>query len=117
MGKKIKLVVLTGFISIFLLLLIITYWFCAVPIESRLEIHTVWGYGNEIIAELSNELNGEITSRADWAEVSQERYYLSVHAPLKDILVSKQVLENPHVIKMYYEWEMTPFLEDWPKDK
>lgn len=112
MDKKIKFIIILGAVSFVLLLSTVIYWFCEVPVESKLEIHTVWGYGNKRIEKLTNDLNGEIISIGDFSEISEERYYLSVYAPLKDILLSKRVLEDQYIARMYYEWEIEPFYED-----
>lgn len=112
MSKKIKFIVTLGIVAFVLLLSTGIYWFCEVPIESKLEIHTVWGQGKETIEKLTNDLNGKIISIGDWVEISEERYYLSVHASLKDILLSKRILIHPYMIRMYYEWEIEPWYED-----
>lgn len=112
MNKKIRVILIIGIISIVFLFSTGIYWFCEVPIESKLEIHTVWGQGKEAIEDLSNDLDGQITSIGDWSFLSHERYYLTVHASLKDILLSKRILKEPYVIRMYYEWEIEPWQED-----
>lgn len=112
MNKKIKFVIIVGVVSFVLLLSTSIYWFCEIPIESKLEVHTVWGQNKETIQNLTNTLNGKIISIGDWIEVSEERYYLTVHAPLKDILLSKRILKYPYIIRMYYEWEISPLYED-----